>query len=154
MHNRARSHSLQQVRALVAALDFSAREVESSTGITNAQLFLLRQLATETHPSVSELAERLSARPNTVSALLSRLVSAGLAEKEKSPLDGRRVMLSITPGGRRLLARAPKAPVEILLAALESMSPREIRALTRGLTPLIARLGLYPELAPLLFENR
>ena len=106
-HNRARSQSLQLVRALVTALDFSAREVESSTGITNAQLLLLRQLATGTHPSVSQLAERLHGRPNTVSALLSRLVAAGLAEKEKSPLDGRRVMLSITPSGRRLVARAP-----------------------------------------------
>ncbi|MES2123581.1 MAG: MarR family transcriptional regulator [Gemmatimonadota bacterium] len=149
-----RDESLQLIRALVGVLDFSAREVESTTGITNAQLFLLRQLSAAGHPSVAELAERLRARPNTISALLTRLVAAGYVLKERSPLDGRRAVLSITPAGRRLLARAPKAAVEILLEALDAMSLREVRLLVKSLTPLITRLGLHPELAPLLFENR
>lgn len=150
----ARAHSLRLVRALVASLDFSAREVEATTGITNAQLFVLRQLASADHPSVNELAERLHARQNTVSALLTRLVSAGLVQRECSPLDGRRAVLSLTTAGRRLVRRAPRAPAEQLLEALKGLSLSEVRALSRGLAPLVQRLGLQPEFAPLLFENR
>lgn len=149
-----RTAALRQIRALVASLDFSAREVEASTGITNAQLFVLRQLAADDHPSVNELAERLHARQNTVSALLTRLVAAGLVQREQSPLDGRRAVLSLTREGRRLLKRAPSPPAELLLAALQQMSLKEIRQLTQGLAPLVTRLGLRPEFAPLLFENR
>lgn len=149
-----RAASLRMIRALVASLDFSAREVEATTGITNAQLFVLRQLAAEDHPSVNELAERLHARQNTVSALLTRLVTAGLVQREQSPLDGRRAVLSLTREGRRLLKRAPRPPAELLIDALDQMSLREVRALTAGLLPLVTRLGLQPEFAPLLFENR
>lgn len=149
-----RAASLRMIRALVASLDFSAREVEATTGITNAQLFVLRQLAAEDHPSVNQLAERLHARQNTVSALLTRLVAAGLVQREQSPLDGRRAVLSLTREGRRLLKRAPRPPAELLIDALDQMSLREVRALTSGLLPLVTRLGLQPEFAPLLFENR
>ena len=40
-----RAQALERVRTLVAALSHSARAVERRTGVTNAQLFLLQQLA-------------------------------------------------------------------------------------------------------------
>ncbi len=138
----------------MASLDFSAREVEATTGLTNAQLFVLRQLATNDHPSINDLAQRMRARQNTVSALVTRLVSAGYVERGQSPLDGRRAVLSLTRSGRRLVKHAPPAPLEQLLAALDAMSLKEVRALARGLAPLVDRLGVKPDFAPLLFESR
>ncbi|MEO5799809.1 MAG: MarR family transcriptional regulator [Gemmatimonadales bacterium] len=150
----ARAGSLRLIRALVASLDFSAREVEATTGLTNAQLFVLRQLAANDHPSINDLAQRMRARQNTVSALVTRLVSAGYVEREQSPLDGRRAVLSLTRSGRRLVKHSPPAPLERLLEALDGMSLKEVRALARGLAPLVERLGVKPEFAPLLFESR
>ena len=40
-----RAHTLDAIRALVGALARSARSVERRTGVTTAQLFVLRQLA-------------------------------------------------------------------------------------------------------------
>ncbi|MBK9548029.1 MAG: MarR family transcriptional regulator [Gemmatimonadetes bacterium] len=154
MQTTSRADALRLVRALVTVLDRSAREVEATTGITNAQLFVLRRLAAGGNPSVNELAERLHARQNTVSALLKRLVAAGLVMRARAADDGRRAVLSLTPAGRRLVRRAPPAPLEQLLGALEGMSATEVRALSRGLAPLVQRLGLAPESAPVLFEDR
>lgn len=154
MQTPPRAGALRLVRALVTALDRSAREVEATTGITNAQLFVLRQLAGGGNLSVNELAERLQARQNTVSALLKRLVAAGLVTRARAADDGRRAEISLTPAGRRLVRRAPRAPLEQLLGALEALSAAEVRTLSRGLAPLVARLGVAPESASVLFEHR
>jgi DNA-binding MarR family transcriptional regulator len=145
--------TLRLLRTVVARLYRSARSVESTTGITNAQLFLLRQIATGERISVNELAARVGARQNAVSPVLRRLITAGLVRKEASPADARRAELTLTPAGKRLLRRAPKPPTEVLLAALHALSPVDQRALASGLTSLVTALGLDPGAAPLLFES-
>ena len=147
-----RRAALTTLRALFAALTRSARAIESHTGITNAQLFLLRQLTTTAPLSINELARRVQTRQNTVSAVVGRLVSAGLVEKVRSPDDGRRAALSLTGKGRRLLARAPASPTEVLVAGLDSLAWRDARALAEGLRALVEVLDLEVANAPLLFE--
>jgi DNA-binding MarR family transcriptional regulator len=148
-----RAAALTALRGLIGSLTRSARSIESHTGITNAQLFLLRQFTTAAPMSVNELAERVHARQNTVSSVVGRLTAAGLVEKLRSSTDGRRAALSLTPKGRRLLARAPASPTEVLIAALASLSPREARHLTEGLGALVALLKLKIDEAPMLFER-
>jgi DNA-binding MarR family transcriptional regulator len=149
-HDRATA--LTALRGLIGALTHSARAIEAHTGITNAQLFLLRQFTTAAPLSVNELAARVHARQNTVSSVLARLTAAGLVEKVRAPDDRRRVALSLTRAGRRMLARAPAAPTEGLITALGTMPPRDVHHLAVGLQALVARLQLDVEDAPLLFE--
>lgn len=131
----------------------SARAVERRTGLTNAQLFLLRQLATEGPLSVNELAARVVTKQSTVSLLAKRLDAAGLLRRERSETDARSVVLSITQTGRRLLRRAPAAPLTDLLSALRALDLRDRRALERGLAALLGQLGVRPETAPPMFER-
>lgn len=151
--SRDRATALTALRGLIGSLTHSARAIEAHTGITNAQLFLLRQFTTAAPLSVNELAERIHARQNTVSSVLARLTAAGLVEKVRAPDDRRRVALSLTPRGRRLLARAPASPTEGLIASLHAMPPREVRRLAVGLCALVAQLKLDIDEAPLLFEG-
>lgn len=153
MIHRHRDVALRALRTLVDSLSRSARSIESRTGSTNAQLFLLRQLAGAETLSVNELAERVRTNQSTVSSVVSRIVRAGLVHRARVPEDGRRVALSLTPKGRRLLRRASTPPAEALLEALESLTDHEARALATGLAALLAALGLKPEQAPLLFED-
>ena len=148
-----RATALTALRGLIGALTHSARAIEAHTGITNAQLFLLRQFTSTAPLSVNELAERIHARQNTVSSVLARLTAAGLVEKVRAPDDGRRVALSLTRAGRRLLARAPASPTEGLITALDTMPPRQVRQLARGLRALVTHLRLDVDEAPLLFEG-
>lgn len=145
--------ALQAVRALIATMGRSARTVERRTGLTNAQLFLLRQLALEGPLSVNELATRVVTKQSTVSLLAKRLYAAGLLRRERSATDARSVVLSISQAGRRLLRQAPAAPLTSLLTALCALDPRHRRALEQGLAALLQELGVRPDVAPPMFES-
>ena len=54
---------MECIRRLVNTLGQSARSVEQRTGVTNAQLFLLREIANADGSSINELAARAK-RPN------------------------------------------------------------------------------------------
>src|ERR1019366_5908416 len=148
-----RGVALRGLRTLVASLSTSARSIEWRTGFTNAQLFLLRQLAAAGTLSVNELAERARTNQSTVSSVVGRIVRAGLVQRASVPEDARRVALSLTPKGRRLLRRAPTPPTEALFDALESLTDHQARPRAPGLAALPAALGLKPEQAPMLFED-
>jgi DNA-binding MarR family transcriptional regulator len=145
--------ALNALRILVAALSQSARAVEAHTGVTNAQLFVLRQLATAPTLSVNDLAERTRTRQNTVSSVVGRLVRAGLVAKVRSAADARRAALSLTPRGRRILAKAPASPTETLITGFDALAPRQLQGLARGLTALVDALDLNVDDAPMLFED-
>ena len=148
-----RTLALERMRALVAALSRSARAVERRTGVTNAQLFLLQQLAGGNSRSVNDLAARARTQQSTVSIVVARLVRAGLAAKRRSDKDGRVAVISITPKGRRLLAHAPVPPTSELLRAIEDLSDRDARSLADGLRALVDALGLSPSPVTMLFEH-
>lgn len=148
----ARAEALDGLRVIIAALTQSARAVESRTGITNAQLFLLQQLRAGPL-SVSQLAERARTHQSTVSIVLARLSRAGLVAKERSAEDGRRAVVSVTTAGRALLRRAPAPPAADLLRAVERLSPRDARRLADGLRALVHSLGLGTHPPTLLFEH-
>ena len=148
-----RAEALGLVRTLVATLSHSARAVERSTGVTNAQLFILQQLAEADALSVNDLAARARTQQSTVSIVVARLVRAGLATKRKSADDGRIAAISLTKRGRRLLAHAPAPPTSALLRAIEGLSGREARALAEGLHALNGALDLSSPEVTMLFER-
>src|SRR5947209_15020920 len=84
-----RTKALQAVRGLVGALSQTARLIEQRTGVSNAQLFLLQQIAGEPDLSVNALAARAMTHQSTASVVLSRLERRGLVQRVRSPEDGR-----------------------------------------------------------------
>jgi len=151
---RAREHALALLRALVGGLSASARAVEARTGVTNAQLFLLRALAADGPLAIGELARRARTQPSTVSIIVARLARGGLVAKTRSPEDRRRAVVSITPAGRRLVRAAPVPPTARLLRVLDHLTDREARTLARGLDLLVTRLAFAVAAPPLLFEEQ
>jgi DNA-binding MarR family transcriptional regulator len=145
--------ALQAVRALVEALSQSARTIESKTGVSNAQLFLLQQIAAESGLSVNALAARAMTHQSTVSIVLSRLERRGLVERVDSAVDRRSVILRLTPAGRRLLRKAPAPATSEMLEALERLTAEELRALRRGIGALGRELGFSSDRPAMLFES-
>ena len=148
-----RARALDRLRTLISGLSHSARAVERSTGVTNAQLFLLQQLAGSDSLSVNDLAARARTQQSTASIVVARLVRAGLAAKRKSAADGRIAMISLTPKGRRLLVHAPVPPTIALLGAIEALTEREASALATGVDALVRALDLATPEVTLLFEH-
>ncbi len=149
----ARAAALQGIRALVATLSRSARTVEQRTGITNAQLFLLRELAVEGALTINELAARALTGQSTVSSVVTRLEQRGLVGRERSSADGRVVTVTLTPSGRRLLQRAPEPATVRLLRVLSALRTAELRTVARALTLLNERLGVGGVESGMLFEE-
>jgi DNA-binding MarR family transcriptional regulator len=131
----------------------SARAIETSVGLSNAQLFLLEQIAADGPLTVAQLGRRLHVRANTISMTVAKLVDGGLATRSVSSDDRRRVAIAITAAGRRLLRRAPRPPATRLLAALDSLPRRELQTLARALTSLVRAMRLDAEPARVLFED-
>ncbi|HTW48529.1 MAG TPA: MarR family transcriptional regulator [Acidobacteriaceae bacterium] len=77
-------------------------------GVTPQQHQLLLGVAGftgEPTVTISELAEFLQERNNSVVGLVERAVESGLVRRASGPSDRRQVMVSLTPRGEAILAR-------------------------------------------------
>jgi DNA-binding MarR family transcriptional regulator len=144
---------IDHIRRLERGLRLIARDVEASTGASAAQLFALEQLAAGGPLALQELAARTLTDRSSVSVVVDRLVSAGLAARSTSRVDRRRAEVRITAAGRRALAAAPTPPTQRLLAAVGTLSPSARRALGAGLGRLNAALGFDEPRPSMLFEE-
>jgi len=144
---------IRGVRSVVATLSRSARAIETRTGVSNAQLFLLQQLDACDALSINELAARARTGQSAVSIVVSRLVRGGLVERRRAAPDRRRVTVSLTSAGRTLARRAPESSTARLLAAVAALPVADLHALARGMTTLARVLGADTDTPALLFEH-
>ena len=108
-------------------------------GITYPQYLVLLVLWERDDLSVSELGERLFLDSGTLTPLLKRMESAGLIKRIRAPDDERRVHITLTPGGRKLKARAGTVALCVLNATHYAIP--ELVALTNKVQGLRQRLG-------------
>ena len=94
------------VKALQRALERGANEAMRPLGLTAAQADALTVLRKAGPLSLKELGDLLIAEAGHPSRLVDRLVEAGLVERRPAEDDRRRIVLSLTPAGRRLERRA------------------------------------------------
>ena len=72
-----------------------------------------------------ELADAEQVRPPTMSRIVRGLERAGLARRRKSA-DKRRINLTATPKGVKLLGEAQKRRIDMLAAALSSLTRKDV----------------------------
>lgn len=102
-------------------LDISMQQVRA--------MFLLRD---EEEVSVGRLAELFGIGLPAASLLADRLVRAGYVERRDDPADRRRVLLSLTRVGLRLVTDLREGSHSLLRRWMSSLSPEDLSALTRG----------------------
>ena len=76
-----------------------------------------------------------------MSVVVNRLVRRKLVRKKRAADDARRVELTLTAEGKKVLQEAPEAFQLRLRRALESLDETDQRALSGALSRLIAGLG-------------
>jgi DNA-binding MarR family transcriptional regulator len=146
------TNALDGIRRVVQMLRASARTAERASGVSGAQLFVLHSLATSPAESLNELAERTYTHQSSVSVVVERLVRRKLVSRTRSPVDARRVMLALTPAGRRILDTAPEIAQVRLISALCSLPRNNLRALARTLEHISEAMGSTAP-PPLFFEE-
>lgn len=146
---------LRSLRVLVHELRATAHAMERDLGLSGAQLFVLRELATEPRISVRRLSERTFTDPSSVSVVVARLVALGLVSRNRDPADGRRHILAVTTQGAATLAQAPEPFQTRLFDALAALPRAHLHDLGQGLAALISATQASPpsSTSPLFFED-
>lgn len=99
---------LISLRRIIRATDLHSRKLGRQTGLTTPQLVILSATGNLQEPTVSDVAKAVSLSLATVTTILNRLQSNGLVNRERSQIDRRRVIVTLTDAGRERLAQAPK----------------------------------------------
>jgi DNA-binding MarR family transcriptional regulator len=103
-------------------------------GLTYPQYIVMLALWEEDGQTVSALGEKLALDSGTLTPLLKRLEAQGALSRERDTADERRVIVRLTPAGRRLKLQARKVPPQIVRAT--GCELEEVVALTRQLGAL------------------
>ena len=105
-----------------------------SIGLTPASFGLLNILGAREGAIQQELGSVMGVDPSTMVSLIDGLESAGLAKRRPCPTDRRAREVTITPKGRRLLARGRRMALQVedeVLRGLTAGERRELLGLLR-----------------------
>ena len=133
------------IKALDRELARRLNEAVQPLGITAAQADALVVIGQTEPVSLKALGELLVAEGGHPSRLVDRLVEAGLVERRPSEEDRRRIVLSLTPAGRRLAAQVTASREEIAEFAREFIPARELDRNLKFLRGLLQQ-SAYAEL--------
>lgn len=120
------------------ALNRVYRAPLAALGLTYPQYLVLMVLWEKDSLTVSAIGERLLLDSATLTPLLKRLEQAGHVARRRDARDERRVVVSLTDGGRDLATRAAAIPEHIRCAL--QCSEDEFLTLRSGLDAIRRRL--------------
>lgn len=135
------TETLKQFRIIIAAARHHFRDLESTCGISGAQLWILSAIAETPGITVSQLSETLSVHVSTASNMLDKLARSGLLERLRSEEDRRVVNLRLTENGQAVLDRAPKPFTGLVPYALEKLPEKTLARLHEDLNLLIQQMN-------------
>lgn len=99
---------LLALRKIIRATDLYSKQLNKDAGLTAPQLLILREIAANQQVTASLVAQNITLSPATVSNVIDRLEHRQLIHRTRSATDKRRVELSLTSAGARLLAASPR----------------------------------------------
>lgn len=101
--------ALVAIRRIMRAAEQSSRSLSRQAGMTASQLVVLQIISSEGEISPSAIAQKARITQATVTALLDRLQKRGLVTRTQGAADRRRVHVTVTEEGRKLLNITPDA---------------------------------------------
>ncbi len=114
----------------------SRRMVAGGQGLSRGVLSALSSIVRFGPLRLGDLAQRERIGAPATSRIVARLESEGLAAREGDPDDGRAVMITATPAGIELVARARTARTEVIAELLRSLDAGQLDSLRRALPAL------------------
>jgi DNA-binding MarR family transcriptional regulator len=136
-----------QLRPVLLKLNRELRREIHSLGVTGGQVGLLVQIKTRPGIGVRELAsvERMSV-PG-MSKFVAKLEDAGLVQRAPVEGDQRRVGLSLSPAGQKVLRSVKSKRTAWLADRLRHLDPEQLEAIDAAIEPLAHLLALDAETA-------
>jgi DNA-binding MarR family transcriptional regulator len=130
-----------RLRPVLLKLARELRREIHSLGVTGGQVSLLVQIKQAPGIGMRELAARERISVPGMSKFVARLEEAGLVRRDAVGGDRRRVGLTLTEDGRRVLRSVRSKRTAWLSARLRALSDDELDAVDRAIEPLMRLLG-------------
>lgn len=128
------------LRQIMRAMENQAKRLARDTGLSTAQLISLQTIDQAGSLSAGELAKALSLSQATVTAITARLVERELITRVRHATDKRKVVLSISDAGRRIVEGSPstlQALLEKRFEELKDWEQHQILAAVQRLSDLL-----------------
>jgi DNA-binding MarR family transcriptional regulator len=130
-----------ELRVSIGLLVRRLRQSDAPGELTMPETTALARLDRGGPTTASALAKQEQISPQSMGATLGGLEARGLIARSTDPEDGRRVVLSLTPAGRKVLGDRRNARVQALARGIaREFTPDEIERL-RELATLLERLA-------------
>lgn len=151
MESEIANATLKALRRILRATEGGSRKLAVATGLTPSQMLVLREVDAHAEVTPGAIARQLQFSQATITAIVDRLVSLGLAARTRSDRDKRQILLSATAEGRRRVAEAPDMLQETFTGRFAALPPWEqamILACTERMAALLGAAEM--DVAPLL----
>ncbi len=125
------------LRKIIQAIDLNSKSLVKRFGLTGPQLVILKEIAGFDEISAGAIANEVSLSRGTVTGILDRMVTKNLISKRRDLKDKRRVMLSITEQGEKLLEIAPPLMQETFVDRFEELQNWEQNMVLSSLQRLV-----------------
>ena len=132
---------LAGTRAVGAIIAESLASVEETVTMPQLRVLILTGFEQQ---SMSSIAEDLGVHASNATRTCERLVQAGLLDRATDPEDRRRVILSLTPAGERLLAQVMDRRRERVVDIMEQMTREDRTALASSRAAFTEISGTEP----------
>jgi DNA-binding MarR family transcriptional regulator len=133
---------LIQLRDVVA----TSTVVWAGRGMTLVQLTVLHLISALAPMTLTELAQALGTRPPATSAMVDRLIHAGLVHRTPDPHDHRRVQLTITAAAQHIVGDTDPDTARRLHTVLKGINPQTRRHVIDVLIDTVRRSVNQPRL--------
>jgi DNA-binding MarR family transcriptional regulator len=115
------------------------REVHA-LGVSPGQVSILSAVSDQPGIGVADLAAREGTSVPSMSVHIDRLETAGLVQRRGDDVDRRRVGVTVTAAGARVLLTVRKRRTAWLATRLQTLSPDQLEAVDAAIGPLSALL--------------
>lgn len=119
------SETLIALRRVVHALEVNDRAMARASGLTQAQLLVLLQVAKTGQQMPRDIARALGVGQATISIQIDRLETRGLLRRERRQADRRAIWVILTETGRALLDQIPDPLHQRFTQRFETLPPWE-----------------------------
>jgi DNA-binding MarR family transcriptional regulator len=131
-----------RLRPVLLKVTRELRRETHGLGITGGQVALLWAIQQKPGIGVRELAARERMSAPALSGYVDRLEKAGFVARTPSPTDRRRVGLTLTAPGKRVLRSVKARRTAWLAARLRGLTQDELAAVDRAIEPLDALVSV------------
>ena len=134
---------LKHFREIFIQAKSELKDNVKKTGLSGAQLWIMQQVYNFNGISNAELAKNLTIHVSTCSLLVNKLIKKNLIEKKRDPKDERKIVLTLSPKGKQLMAKAPKSPEGAIPSTLKKLNIEELEELNKVLTKFAKKMKVH-----------